>query len=55
MARKKLLLVDDDEDLVLSIRPILEKKDGRYIHLFPPNRQRPWLSITSPILLLWIS
>jgi len=26
MATKKLLLVDDDQDLVLSIRPSLEKE-----------------------------
>lgn len=31
MATKKLLLVDDDEDLVLSIRPILEK-EGWEVH-----------------------
>lgn len=31
MATKKLLLVDDDEDLVLSIRPSLEK-EGWEVH-----------------------
>lgn len=31
MTAKKLLLVDDDEDLVLSIRPILEK-EGWEVH-----------------------
>jgi len=31
MATKKLLLVDDDQDLVLSIRPILEK-EGWEVH-----------------------
>ncbi len=31
MATKKLLLVDDDQDLILSIRPILEK-EGWEVH-----------------------